>query len=100
MSQLLTTKQANDIGVLELTCYTGREDYLESGDFCDPDIETKHRGLYIGVVYSYADEDNPGWTFFVDYPHRIFSSNHIYADEQSALEAGREAVDKLLEIVF
>ena len=100
VSALLTTKQANEIGVLELTCYTGRQDYLESGDFCDPDIETKHRGIYIGVVYCYADEDNPGWTFFIDYPQRIFSSNNIYATDTSALAAGTIAVDKLLEIIF
>ena len=103
MSQLLTTKQQHDLRVLELTCYTGREDYLESCDVYETDAEEKHRGLYIGVFYTTVEHEpdvHPGYTFFIDYPNRIFSSNVIFTSEEQALKAGREAVDKLLEIVF
>lgn len=103
MADLLTYQQKNDIGINEWTCDELREAYLACMDYSRTDLTERCKGITLKVAYySPSDYENPiyGHVFFFEYQERFFVSQYVFRSEEYALKTGKEAIDKLLEILF
>ena len=103
-ADLLTYQQEKDIGVHEWTCYKTREEYMESADCYESKLAETYRAIPLEVFFScqcdVCEDPVCGDAFFFQYAERIFASMNVYTTDEHALKAGKEAIDKLLQILF